>query len=80
MSMLNEVRPSGASERDRSLKGRVRELLPWKGDSVKEIIRKAVYLCSICALIYCGYTFCVYKFGTTEMYDEINYLQSLYEG
>ena len=76
--MLNEVRPAEAQERDRSFKGRVKELLPWKGDSIKEIIRKVVYLGSICALIYCGYTVYEYKFGTVDMYEDQQYLSNLY--
>ncbi len=78
MSMLNEVRPAGTPERDRSFKGRVKELLPWKGDSIQEIIRKIVYIGSVCALIYCGYTVYEYKFGTTDMYQNQEYLSSLY--
>ncbi|MCD7732378.1 MAG: class B sortase [Oscillospiraceae bacterium] len=78
MSMLNEVRPAEAQERDRSFKGRIKELLPWKGDSIKEIIRKVVYLGSVCALIYCGYTVYVYEFGTSDMYENQEYLSNLY--
>ncbi|MCC8130898.1 MAG: class B sortase [Oscillospiraceae bacterium] len=78
MSMLNEVRPVETQERDRSFKGRVKDLLPWKGDSIKEIIRKVVYLGSICALIYCGYTVYVYQFGTSDMYENQEYLSNLY--
>lgn len=76
--MLNEVRPAGTPERDCSFKGRIKELLPWKGDSIQEIIRKIVYIGSICALIYCGYTVYEYKFGTTDMYQNQEYLSSLY--
>ncbi|MCD8108338.1 MAG: class B sortase [Oscillospiraceae bacterium] len=78
MSMLNEVRPSATEERDRSFKGRVKELIPWKGDSIKEIIRKIVYLGSVCALIYCGYTVYEYQFGTVDMYEDQQYLSNLY--
>ncbi len=78
MAMLNEVRPAGTPERDRSFKGRIKELLPWKGDSIQEIIRKIVYIGSICALIYCGYTVYEYKFGTVEMYEDQQYLSNLY--
>lgn len=76
--MLNEVRPAGTVERDRSFKGRIKELLPWKGDSIKEIIRKVVYIGSVCALIYCGYTVYEYKFGTVDMYEDQQYLSNLY--
>lgn len=78
MSMLNEVRPSNVPERDRSFKGRIKDFLPWKGDSTKEIIRKVVYIGSLCALLWCGYNFIEYRFGTSDMYQETDYLQSLY--
>ena len=52
MSMLNELRPQDES-RDLSLKGRIKELIPQKGDSKKEIFRKIVFIMAVCAFIWC---------------------------
>ncbi len=78
MSMLNEVRPSTSAPRDRSFKGRIKDLLPWKGDSVKEIVRKVVYISAVAVLIFSGYSAIEYKFGSTEMWEDNNYLSDLY--
>ena len=78
MSMLNEVRPAEVEKRDRSLKGRLKELLPWKGDDVKEIIRKLVYITAMCVLIYSFYEVYVYQFGSSDMHESNDYLSNLY--
>ncbi len=78
MSMLNEVRPAEAVKRDRSFKGRIKELIPWKGDDAKEIIRKLVYITAVCVLIYSFYGVIEYKFGSSEMHESNDYLSNLY--
>lgn len=78
MSMLNEVRPAESVKRDRSFKGRLKELLPWKGDDVKEIIRKLVYISAMCVLIYSFYGVYEYKFGSSDMHKNNDYLSNLY--
>ncbi len=78
MSMLNEVRPAEAEKRDRSFKGRLKELLPWKGDNVKEIVRKLVYITAVCVLIYSFYDAIEYKFGSSDMHEDNDYLSNLY--
>lgn len=80
MSMLNELRPLEAQERDRSFMGRIKELLPWKGDDAKEIIRKTVYLTAIAVLIYSFYSVYVYKFGTSDLHENKDFLSGLYHG
>ncbi len=78
MSMLNEVRPAETVKRDRSFKGRLKELLPWKGDDVKEIIRKLVYITAVAVLIYSFYGVLEYKFGSNDMHESNDYLSNLY--
>lgn len=78
MSMLNEVRPAETVKRDRSFKGRLKELLPWKGDDVKEIVRKLVYITAVCVLIYSFYGVIEYKFGSSDMHESNDYLSNLY--
>ncbi len=78
MSMLNEVRPAEVVKRDRSFKGRLKELLPWKGDDVKEIIRKLVYITAVCTLIYSFYGVYEYKFGSSEMHENNDLLSEIY--
>ncbi len=52
MSMLNEIRNQDEN-RDRSLKGRIKDLIPQKGDSAKETVRKIVFLLAVAALVWC---------------------------
>ena len=52
MSMLNEARRGTLTDdRDRSFMGRLKELLPWKGDDTKEIMRKLVYIVAVVCLV-----------------------------
>lgn len=78
MSMLNEVRPAHTEERDRSFMGRLKELFPWKGDETKEIIRKLIYLTSVAVLVYSAYSAYVYKFGTSDLHEDKDYLSGIY--
>lgn len=78
MSMLNEVRFEHEYKRDRSFKGRMKELLPWKGDDFREIFRKLVYIVSVGVLIYSLYGVIEYKFGTSDLHESKNDLSNLY--
>ena len=42
-------------KKKKSLKQRLIDLVPHKGDSIGECIRKVVFLCSIVAIVVCGY-------------------------
>ena len=78
MSMLNEAkRGSLVDDRDRSLKGRIKEIIPWKGDDIKEIIRKLVFIGAVAFLIYWCYTAYIYNFGSKSMIDDQKYLAGL---
>ena len=78
MSMLNEAkRGSLVDNRDRSLKGRIKEIIPWKGDDIKEIIRKTVFIGAVAFLIYWCYTAYIYNFGSKSMIDDQKYLADL---
>lgn len=80
MSMLNEAQRGSLSDgRDRSLKGRIKELIPWKGDEPKEIIRKIVFLAATAALIYWCYTAYIYFFGSKTMIKDQQHLSDLFE-
>lgn len=78
MSMLNEVLYESQNKRDRSFKGRLKELVPWKGDDIREIVRKLVYIVSVGVLIYSLYGVVVYKFGTSDLHESKNDLSNLY--
>lgn len=78
MSMLNEILYEKENKRDRSFKGRLKELLPWKGDDFREIFRKLVYIVSVGVLIYSLYGVIEYKFGTSDLHESKNDLSNLY--
>lgn len=79
MSMLNEVKRRPLEEqRDRSFTGRVREIIPWKGDSFKEILRKLIFIVSVAVLIYWCCTAYVYFFGSGTMINDHKELSELY--
>ncbi len=78
MSMLNEVRKGVRVERDRSFMGRVKEIIPWKGDTPREIIRKLVFIVSVGVLIYWCYTAYIYFMGSKSMIDDQKTLSDLF--
>lgn len=43
------------SKKKKPLKQKVADLFPQKQDSVPEKIRKVVFMCSVCAIVVCGY-------------------------
>lgn len=66
--MLNEAkRGSLTDDRDRSLKGRLKEIIPWKGDSLHEVLRKLIFIGAVAVLIYSAYTTYIYFFGSRSM-------------
>lgn len=77
MSMLNEAtRGSLTDTRDRSLIGRIKDIIPWKGDDIKEIVRKLVFITAMCVLCYSVYDAYVYKFGSSSMINDQRELAS----
>lgn len=78
MSMLNEVRPADSVKRDRSFKGRLKELLPWKGDDIREIVRKLVYITAVGVLIWSFADALEYKLGSSDLHEDKDYLSGLY--
>lgn len=79
MSMLNEARKGELCDnRDRSFKGRVKELIPQKGDPISEIVRKLIYICAVCVLIYSLVDAYHYKFGTSDLHEDKDLLSGLY--
>ena len=71
MSMLDEARRESLTEgRDRSFMGRVKEIIPWKGDDIREIIRKAVFIGAVGFLCYFAYDAYIYNFGSKTMIDD----------
>lgn len=80
MSMLNEARRGTLTDdRDRSFMGRLKELLPWKGDDTKEIMRKLVYIIAVVCLVYSLYDAVIFEFGSSEMHEDTDFLKDLYE-
>lgn len=79
MSMLNEAkRGELCDNRDRSFKGRMKELFPVKGDPAGEIVRKLIYICAVCVLIYSLVDAYHYKFGTSDLHEDKDILSGLY--
>lgn len=79
MSMLNEARRGSITDdRDRSLKGRIKEIVPWKGDDIKEILRKLVFIVAIGVLVYSVYDAYIYKFGSQTMIQDQQNLSDLF--
>lgn len=79
MSMLNEVNRRPITDtKDRSFLGRIRDIVPWKGDSPKEIIRKTVFIVSVGVLIYWCYTAYIYFMGSKTMINDHKELSELY--
>ncbi len=80
MSMLNEARRGTLTDtRDRSLLGRIKELLPWKGDDKKEIVRKLIYLVAVVCLSYTVYDAIIFELGDSTMHEDTDYLSDLYQ-
>ncbi|MBQ8623782.1 MAG: class B sortase [Oscillospiraceae bacterium] len=80
MSMLNEARRGTLTDdRDRSFMGRVKELLPWKGDDTKEIVRKLVFLVAVVCLTYTVYDAIIFEFGSSSMHEDTDFLSDLYQ-
>lgn len=79
MSMLNEVQKGSQNvERDRTLSGRLKEIVPWKGDKPVEILRKLVYIVSVCVLIRWGFYSYSYFFGSKSMLNDQKDLADIY--
>lgn len=79
MSMLNEARRGELVDtRDRSFKGKMKSLFPWKGDDLGEIMRKLIYLCAVCVLVYSLVDAYNFQFGTSDMHDDKDSLTNLY--
>lgn len=79
MSMLNEARRGSLTDdRDRSFKGRIKEIFPWKGDDIKEIIRKLVFISAVGVLCYSAYDAYIYNFGSKEMINDQQDLANLF--
>ncbi len=80
MSMLNEARRGSLTDsRDRSFKGRMREIIPWKGDSLAEVARKLVFIVAVGVLIYSAYTTYVYFFGKSSMINDQKELADIFQ-
>ncbi len=79
MSMLNEARRGELVDtRDRSFKGKMKSLFPWKGDDFGEIVRKLIYICAVCVLVYSLVDAYNFQFGTSDMHDDKDSLTNLY--
>lgn len=80
MSMLNEARRGTLTDdRDRSFMGRVKELLPWKGDDKKEVFRKVFFMIAVVFLVYTVYDAVVFELGSSTMHEDTDYLTNLYQ-
>ena len=69
--MMDEAQRELLSEsRDRSLLGRIKEIVPWKGDDLREILRKVVFIGAVGVLIYSAYEAYIYNFGSKTMIND----------
>lgn len=73
---------SGKKKKKKTLGQTLRGLFPEKGDSVLEVIRKFVFLCSITAIIVCGYMVGDYYLDLWKsrmQYNEIADIYNIYD-
>lgn len=66
-------------KKKKSFKKRVRGLFPEKGDSVFEIIRKIVFLCSVIAIFVCGYLVLSYYYDLWTSKHKTREIMEIYE-
>lgn len=67
MSMLNEIGKSGKKRDETNFFVRIfKFLLPWKGDSFQDVLRKFVFIGSCVAFCYAGVLLFEYGFGSQE--------------
>ncbi len=79
MSMLDEARrEAAANSRDRSFMGRLKDIVPWKGDDLRELIRKSVFIVAVCVLAKSGYDAYIYNFGSKDMINDQQYISNLF--
>lgn len=79
MAMMDEaIRGRAFDSRDRSLKGRIKEILPWKGDDFREILRKLIFIVAVCVLCSSAYDAYIYNFGSEKMINDQQDLSNLY--
>lgn len=79
MSMLDEARREEASSsRDRSFMGRVKDIIPWKGDDIRELVRKTVFIIAVCVLAKSAYDAYIYNFGSKDMINDQQYISDLF--
>ena len=77
--MLDEARREAFyEERDRSLLGRIKEIIPWKGDDIREIARKIVFIGAVGVLIYSAYDAYIYNFGSKTMINDQQNLADMF--
>ena len=77
--MLNEAkRGSLVDDRDRSFKGWIKGIIPWKGDGVVEIIRKLVFIAAVGYLIFWVVYAYNYNFGSKSMIEDNKTLAELF--
>lgn len=81
MAMLNEVprrRACDEAESGSFFVRKLKSLFPWKGDSKKEIIRKAVYLTALLVLAVSAKDLYIYKFGDQKVDETKNELTEIF--
>ncbi len=79
MSMLDEaLREEASSRRDRSFVGRIKDIIPWKGDSLRELIRKTVFIVAVGVLAKSAYDAYIYNFGSKDMINDQQYISDLF--
>lgn len=66
-------------KKKRSLKQRFIDLVPHKGDGVGECIRKIVFLCSIIAIVVCGYFVADYYYDLWSSKRKTKELMEIYD-
>ena len=71
--------PKKKKKKKKSFKKRVRGLFPEKGDSVLEIIRKIVFLCSVIAIFVCGYLVLSYYYDLWTSKHKTKEIMEIYE-
>lgn len=81
MAMMDEaIRGKASDSRDRSFKGRLKEIIPWKGDDLREILRKLIFIVAVCVLCSSLYDAYIYNFGSETMKNDQQDLSNLFHG
>ena len=74
-----EKKKKHKKKKKKSFKQRLIDLVPHKGDSVGECIRKVVFLCSVIAIVVCGYMVGDYYYDLWSSKNKTEKIMEIYD-